>query len=88
MQKSTNFVQALFFTTMSSSQRKKKHALSFQHTETVSTGLLDFHKLVLIVLKSKPREIHYRNYKKFDSLKFNVDLKNAFDHALNLTKYL
>ena len=57
-------------------------ALSFQHTETVSTGLSDFHKLVLTVLKttiskSKPREIHYRDYKKFDSLKFNVDLKNA-----------
>ena len=47
-------------------------ALSFQHTETVSTGLSDFHKLVLTVLKttvskSKPREIHYRDYKKFDS---------------------
>ena len=42
-----------------------------------------FQKLVLTVLKttiskSKPREIHYRDYKKFDSLKFNVDLKNAF----------
>ena len=61
------------------------NALSFQHTETVSTGLSDFHKLVLTVLKttiskSKPREIHYRDYKKFDSLKFNVDLKNAFAH--------
>ena len=68
-------------------------ALSFQHTETVSTGLSDFHELVLTALKttiskSKPRQIHYRNYKKFDSLKFNVDLKNAFDHALNLMKYL
>ena len=30
--------------------------------------------------KSKPREIHYRNYNKLDSLKFNVDLKNAFAH--------
>ena len=61
------------------------NALSFQHTETVSTGLSDFHELVLTVLKttiskSKPRETHYRNYKKFDSLKFNVDLKNAFAH--------
>ena len=69
------------------------NALSFQHTETVTTGLSYFHKLVLAVLKTaiskkKPGEIHYRNYKKFDSLKFNVDLKNAFDHALNLMKYL
>ena len=28
------------------------NALSFQQTETVSTGLSDFHKLVLIVLRS------------------------------------
>ena len=61
------------------------NALSFQHTETVSTGLSDFHQLVLTVLKttvskSKPRKIHHRDYKKFDSLKFNVDLKNAFAH--------
>ena len=45
----------------------------------------DFYKLVLTILKtkiskSKPREIHYRNYNKFDSLRFNVDLKNAFAH--------
>ena len=30
------------------------------------------------ISENKPREIHYRNYKKFDSLKFNADLKNAF----------
>ena len=53
--------------------------------ETVPKGLSDFHKLVLTILKtnilkSKPREIHYRNYKKFDSLKFNVDLANVFSH--------
>ena len=53
------------------------NALPFQHTETVSIGLSDFHKLVL---KSKPREIHYRNYNRFDTLKFNVDLKNVFAH--------
>ena len=63
----------------------KNNALSFQHKETVSTGLSDFHKLCLTVLKTtfsknKPSEIHYRNYKKFDSLKFNIDLKNAFAH--------
>ena len=28
------------------------NALSFQHTETVTTGLSDFHKLVLAVLKT------------------------------------
>ena len=56
------------------------NALSFQHTETVSTSLLGFHKLVLTVSISKPREVHYKNYKKFASLRFSVDLKNAFAH--------
>ena len=74
------------------------NALSFQHTETVSTDLSDFHELVLTVLKttiskSKPREILYRNYNKFDSLKLNIDLKNAFAHekiksCLQFDKYL
>ena len=50
--------------------------LSFQNTKTVSTGLSDFHKLVLTVLKTsivknKPQEIQYRNCKYFDSRKFN-----------------
>ena len=59
------------------------NALSFQSTQTVSTGLSDFHKLVLTVLKTsivenKPREIKYRNNKYFDSRKFNRDLKEEF----------
>ena len=59
------------------------NALSFQNTKTVSTGLSDFHKLVLTVLKTnivknKPREIQYRDYKYFDSRKFNRDMKDEF----------
>ena len=58
-------------------------ALFFEHTETVSTGLSDFHKLVLTVLKTAPK-VNQANslqkFNKFDSLKFNVDLKNAFAH--------
>ena len=59
------------------------NALSSQSTKNVSTGLSDFHKLVLTVLKTsivknKPREIQYRNYKYFDSRKFNRDLKEEF----------
>ena len=36
--------------------------------------------LTTTISKNKPREFHYRNYKKFDSLKFkiDIDLKNAF----------
>ena len=59
------------------------NALSFQSSKTVSTGLSDFHKFVLTVLKTsivknKPREMHYRSYKYFGSRKFNRDLKNEF----------
>lgn len=61
-----------------------KNVLSFKYTEAASRGLSEYHKLVLTVSKttiskSKLRgEIHYRRYKKLDSLKFNADLKNAF----------
>ena len=59
------------------------NALSFQSTETVSTGLSEFHKLVLTVLKTsivknKLQEIQYRNCKYFDPRKFNKDLKEEF----------
>ena len=30
--------------------------------------------------ESKTRKIYYRNYKKFESLEFNIGLKNAFAH--------
>ena len=57
--------------------------LSFQSTKTASTGLSEFYKLVQIILKTsifknKPREIQYRNYKYFNSRKFNRDLKEEF----------
>ena len=57
--------------------------LSFQHTETVSTGLSDFHMLVVTVLKTcfskkQPRELEYRDYKNFNSALFSEDLKYGF----------
>ena len=41
---------------------------SFQNTKTISTGLSDFHKMVITVLKqtfqrSSPKELAYRDYK-------------------------
>ena len=47
--------------------------------QQVFTGLSDFHKLVLTVLKtsmtkSKPQKITYRDYKYFDSVRFNDEL--------------
>ena len=51
-----------------------------QQTKTVSSLLSDFRKLVLNVLKisipkRNPRQITYRDDNKFDSLKFNNELK-------------
>ena len=60
--------------------------LSFQQTETVSTGLPDFHMLVVTVLKTcfseKPKELKYCNYKNFNSVLFNEDLKYMFSQDL------
>ena len=53
---------------------------SFQNTSVISTGLSDFHKMPVTVLKkkfekTKPKEITYRNYKKFDENDFKYELK-------------
>ena len=52
----------------------------FQNTVAVCSGLSDFHKLVLTVLKTsfdknKPCEILYRDYKNFNSESFNEYLQ-------------
>ena len=54
--------------------------LSFQNTTTVTTGLSDYHRLVVTVMKtsfpkSKPKTIYYRDYKKFDLQKFRKELR-------------
>ena len=56
------------------------NATAFQNTTAVFTGLSDFHKLVLTglktsITKSKPQKITYRDYKNFDSVRFNDELK-------------
>ena len=68
----------------------------FQETTTVCSGLSDCPKLVLTVLKTcipkgNPRQITYRDYKKFDSLKFNNELTIVLtientDNLLSLMK--
>ena len=45
---------------------------SFQNTSVIETGLSDFHKLTVTVMKSKfqkqsPKILNYRNYKYFDN---------------------
>ena len=56
------------------------NAMAFQNTTTGFTGLSDFHKLVFRVLKtsitkSKPQKLTYKDYKNFDSVRFNDELK-------------
>ena len=53
---------------------------SVQKTTTVETGLSDFHKMVVTVLKTTfPKQgsivINYRNYKKYDENVFKSDLR-------------
>ena len=56
---------------------------TFQCTATVETGISDFHKLVVTVLKTfykkqRPKFTNYRNYKNFENGKFCQDLQKEF----------
>ena len=58
--------------------------MSFQNTTAVFSGLSDFHKLELTVVKINftkniPKEIIYRDYKNFDSFLFNDELQYVLD---------
>ena len=60
---------------------------NFQNTTTVATGLSDFHKMVITVLKNtfpkaKPKVVQYRDYKKFDVHNFRKDLKSGLQSKL------
>ena len=53
---------------------------NFQNTTTISTGLSDFHKMAITVMKTtspkaKPKIIHYRDYKNFVLMNFRTALK-------------
>ena len=52
----------------------------FQNATTIEVGLSDFHLMILTVLKSGfvkkgPSIVTYRDYSKFDPIKFRNDLK-------------
>ena len=58
----------------------------------MTTGLSDFHKIVVTVLKttflkSKPRVITCREYRSFGNDKFKTDLKNSLGFR-NVSSYL
>ena len=52
---------------------------SFQNSKVIETGLSDFHKMMVTVMKTtfeklKPNIIHYRDYRKFSNNKFRENL--------------
>ena len=59
---------------------------SFQHTQTIETGLSDFHKLTLTVLKThfprlKPDIVNYRDFKGFLNDYFRSKLLQEFNSS-------
>ena len=56
---------------------------SFQHSKTYETGISDFHKMTVTVLKMsytklKPKIISYRDYKNYNNDKFRADILTRF----------
>ena len=54
----------------------KNSPKSFQNNQTIETGLSDFHKLVVTILKmylpnNQPKVITYRGYKNFDNSRYS-----------------
>ena len=61
---------------------------SFQNSTAIETGISDFHKMTVTVLKTyfqkqSPTIIRYRNYKKFDNESFCDNLKYELEKADN-----
>ena len=46
---------------------------SFQHSSVIETGLSDFHKMTVTVMKTF-FEVNYRDYKYFENNRFRTDL--------------
>ena len=61
---------------------------SFQNSQTIETGLSDYHKMTITVLKSffqkqDPITIKYRDYKRFDKSIFNAELNKMLNDLNN-----
>ena len=64
--------------------------LNFHNSMTVETGLSDFHKMTITVLKKQfkkkdPIIITYRDLKLFDGLKFREEIRNQLEQSEKLT---
>ena len=60
---------------------------SFYQSKTIETGLSDFHRLTITILKTKfpkksPKIIEYRNYKKIDLENFKTELSHSLDREI------
>ncbi len=61
---------------------------SFMKTTTVSTGLSDFHKMIVTVMrttfpKTEPLVVRYRDYSKYNSTDFGIDLGRRLRNVPN-----
>ena len=64
--------------------------LSFQNTTTLSTGLSDFHKMIVTVLKttfpkSRPKILTYRDFSKYIETDFRTDLRKNISEIRDKT---
>ena len=59
---------------------------SFKHSFVIETGLSDFHRMTVTVMKAtfeklQPRVVNYRGYKYFDNYRFRADLLSELSKA-------
>ena len=59
---------------------------SFKHSCVIETGLSDFYRMTVTVMKAtfeklQPRVVTYRDYKYFENCKFRVDLLSELSKA-------
>ena len=64
----------------------RKH--NFIHSTTIETGLSDFHKLTSTILKTEfikgePQIVTYRNFKNFNAIQFNNDIRDEMQQINN-----
>ena len=65
---------------------------SFFSTKTITTGISDFHKMVLTILRNKypkrdPKVIEYRCYRNMDRREFRKNLKHSLSGANNIEEF-
>ena len=59
---------------------------SFKHSCVIATGLSDFHRMTVTVVKAtfeklQPRVVNYRDYQYFENCRFRADLLSELSNA-------